>query len=523
MPANPPRSTALTRRSGRVLGVAALFLALPVLLVALTMTPASADVIHLTAGGSYRGTIVEEDERSVLIETNVGRIRVLRYEISRIERDADDQQTFERQWRDLRSGNADEFYELGVWARDRNLEEESQRCFRRALQLDSFHRDTRRALGHRLHQGRWYDEQEYRRVVEGLVEYDGRWVTPEDRDLLEMGFVRDADGRWTRPGTDTESGPAGARPWREREPDRGGDDRPERPRRDREVRDPNPPAGGGEDEEDTSWYRDNQQVCAWTQAPVVESRYYRIRTNVKGEYAERYGEMMDRYYVRFLRVFREFLPNGNIPKSDIWVYSSQQEFMQTEGMGQSVGGFYNTGNKRVTAYHGMFGTGTTRTVLAHEGTHQFEDIVLRGSFRNCPIWILEGLAVFFESAYYDGEEVIIGLVPRDRLSNLKRGLQTNSLIPLSDLIRTPQPQFTGYHYAHAWGLIYMILYYSENRTVRNRTRQWFSDLFTASMNGPVTPQMVEDRCGGRDAFLDLEERWKDWIAELPYDYDPRDE
>ena len=134
---------------------------------------------------------------------------------------------------------------------------------------------------------------------------------------------------------------------------------------------------------------------------------------------------------------------------------------------------------------------------------------------------MEGLAVLFESAYYDGKEVVIGLVPRDRLQSLKRGLASNTLIPLTQLIRTPQQSFTAYHYAHAWGLIYMILYYGESKTVRQRCQKWFSDLFSAAKTGRVTAETVEERIGGREKFLELEQRWKDWIRDLPYDYDPR--
>jgi len=491
---------------------------------------ASADVVYLEGGGQYRGQVVEENSREVVIETSSGaRLTVPRRDVSRIVREESAKDYVRRRLRELRgSADPDAYFRLGEWAQEHELPRGADFCWEKAIEVDAYHRPSREALGHRYHQGRWYTPEDYKRVVEGLVEWQGEWVTPREKELLEQGFVRDADGDWvdpsgeradpdrTRPagyGGGRDSAPSGYRP----EPD----PEPRRPRPRPEPRPEPRPADPGAGE-DTAWYHDNERISDFGSAPVHESRYYRIRTNVKEEYAERYGEMMDQYYVRFLRVFRDFIPSGDIPKSNIWVYADQREFMGATGMGQSVGGFYNTGNKRVTAYHGTFGqNGNTRTVLAHEGTHQFEDIILRGRFGNCPIWILEGLAVFFESAYYDGEDVVIGLVPRDRLAALKRGLETDSLIPLTQLIRTPQPQFTGYHYAHAWGLIYMILYYGESKSVRQNTQQWFSDLMMASLEGPVTASMVEERCGGREKFLELEEKWKEWLRDLPYDYDPR--
>ena len=474
------------------------------------------DVIHLEDGGRYRGTIVSESGREVVIDTLGGRVTVPRAEIAKIVREEDVKATFKRRYDEQkRRRDPDGLYELGVWALEKGLEHRAESCFLRAIEFDAFHEGSRVALGHVLFQGRWYTLEEYRRQVEGLVPFEGRWVSPQERDLLEQGYVQDESGVWIDP-RDPDARPPQPQP-RPR-PRAAVAEPPEPPRRPRPA---SPAAGRALPEEDKGWYQDNTAAGPFDSAPLHESRHYRIKTNIRSEYAARYGKMMDRYYVRFLKVFREFLPRGELPKSTIWIYATRQEFMSAEGMGPSTGGFYNTGNRRVTAFHGLFGdTGTTREVLAHEGTHQFQDIVLQGRFGNCPIWILEGLAVLFESAYYDGEEVQIGLVPRDRLAAVKRGIETGTLIPLTELIRTPQPQFTGYHYAHAWGLIYMILYYGENKAVRQRTQQWFSDLFAASKTGPVTPEMVEERCGGRDKFLELEQRWIEWMRDLPYDFDP---
>ncbi|MEZ6189165.1 MAG: DUF1570 domain-containing protein [Planctomycetota bacterium] len=496
-------------------------------------TRAEADVIHLAEGGKVTGDILEESPNEVVIRTATGNRRIARYEIMKIVREASAEDTLRARLKTLKgSRDPEAFYQLGQWAKQQGLPKGARHCFEKAIEVDAYHRDARQALGHKYYQGQWYSPEDYQRAANGLVQWNGEWVTPRERELYEQGFVKDEKGLWSRPGeidrSPVASVPASAR--REREPERKYEPEPEpeaepeparpepRPRRPQ----PQPqPAEGGDNDEDKEWYRDNFRSGDFASAPEIESRFYKIKTNVREEYAKRYGTMMDQYYKRFVKVFADYLPNGDLPKSTIWIYSSQQEFQGATGMGQGVGGFYNTGNKRVTGYHGLFGmNGTTRTVLAHEGTHQFEDIVLQGSFGNCPIWILEGLAVFFESAFYRDGEIVIGLVPHDRLASLKRGIETNTLIPLSDLIRTPQPQFTAYHYAHAWSLIYMVLYYGKNKATRKRCQTWFSSLMMDSRKGPVTAEMVEERCGGADKFLELEERWMEWLEELPYDYDP---
>jgi len=488
-------------------------------------TQADADVIHLAEGGKLTGEILEETPSQVVIRTATGERTISRYEIMKIVREQSAQDKLRARLKTLKgSRDADAFYELGQWAETQGLPKGARHCYQQAVKVDAYHREAHLALGHRYYQGRYYDDEGYQKARNGLVMWEGKWVTPQERELYEQGFVKNDEGQWIRPGEiarEPVSVPASARKPRRSDPKPEPEPEPE-PARPKRPRQPEPPAAGDRPQEDLEWYRDNFQTGPFASAPEIESRYYKIKTNVRPEYGKRYGEMMDQYYKRFVKVFKDYLPNGDLNKSTIWIYSSQREFQQATGMGMGVGGFYNTGNKRVTGYHGMFGNnGTTRTVLAHEGTHQFEDIVLQGSFGNCPIWILEGLAVFFESAYYENGEVVIGLVPKDRLMALKRGLANDTLIPLSDLIRTPQPQFTAYHYAHAWSLIYMVLYYGKSKAVRKRCQSWFSSLMMDSRKGPVTAEMVEERCGGPDKFLELEEKWMEWLEDLPYDYDPR--
>ena len=484
------------------------------------LTSVRADVIVTDDGAKYRGKIVKETSRAVTIKTRVGNVTIGRDRITQIVRTAELREEFATKFK-LAKRDADRSYKLGEWAEREGLAAEARQAWERAVELDGYHEGARRALKHRQHEGRWYAPDAYRSEVLGLVEYKGKWVKPEDKEKIDQGFVRTKEGKWILPEGVKEPRPRPAPP-RPAGPKPSSTPSAGTPKGPARVN-PNPGKKAPERKaEDTSWYRDNTSISSFADAPTSESRYYRIRSNVKQDYSKRYGAMMDRYYVRFQKVFKEFLPRGKTSKSEIWIYASRQEFRSAERVGATTGGFYNSGTKRVTAFHGPFGnTGTTREVLAHEGTHQFQDLCLGGRFGNAPIWILEGLAVLFESAYYDGKDVVIGLVPRDRLQSLKRGLATNSLIPLTQLIRTPQSQFTAYHYAHAWGLIYMILYYGESKPVRQRCQKWFSDLFSAAKTGRVTPDEVEARLGGREKFLELEQRWKDWIKDLPYDYDPR--
>ncbi|MBL4847001.1 MAG: DUF1570 domain-containing protein [Planctomycetes bacterium] len=373
------------------------------------------------------------------------------------------------------------YYELALWARNRGFAAESHGFLVQTVALDGFHEGARKALGHRKHEGRWYSDVEFKRDV--------------------LGLIKSADGRWVKKPTPKPKVKVVAK-------------------KKKIVVPPPPPSPY---QEDTTWYKDpDSKDCEWEDAKDYKTRYYIIRTNVKPAYAKKYGRMMDKYFKRFRSVFKNFLPPTGYERSEIYIHASKKEFhKENPKVPKTAGGFYQPKTKRVVAFHGMFTKQmTTRDVLAHEGTHQFEDIVLQGKFWNCPIWIIEGLAVFFESAYFNGSEVRIGLVPRERLWTLKRGIANSSLIPLRKLLRTPQRQFGGYHYAHAWSLIYMVIYGDKSKKARAKKQKWFGELFIAALKGKVSAEQVELKIGGAKAFDELEAAWKEYIKELPYDYKP---
>ncbi|MEE8142564.1 MAG: DUF1570 domain-containing protein, partial [Planctomycetota bacterium] len=196
--------------------------------------------------------------------------------------------------------------------------------------------------------------------------------------------------------------------------------------------------------------------------PII-TPHYRIWCNSTLEVAQYYADTMEELYKAYDKVFKkQFFPRINQPpgsKSDVWIHASHRQFMDWTGVPPGIGGFYNILRQDVTAYHGSFGaTGSTEEVLAHEGTHQFEGLVFK-NFWSVPIWIIEGLAVYFgDGSKIDRHSVKINEIPRDRLVGLQAAIEDRTYCPLNKLIRLPQPRFTGFHYAHAWGIIYWCLH-----------------------------------------------------------------
>ena len=73
------------------------------------------------------------------------------------------------------------------------------------------------------------------------------------------------------------------------------------------------------------------------------------------------------------------------------------------------------------------------------------------------IWLIEGLAVYFEASEVKGRRLDTSVLPSSRLSNARRSIRSNSYVPLAQLIRMEQAQFGATHYAQAWSLIYFLV------------------------------------------------------------------
>jgi hypothetical protein len=214
------------------------------------------------------------------------------------------------------------------------------------------------------------------------------------------------------------------------------------------------------------------------------------------------GRTMDLVCDEFKEVFR-FEQEITRP-FPIHLYANQQEFMGRTGHGQGTGGFYD--GSKIVGFHGNLGSLTTQSVLFHEGTHQFQGLVLGRNMWRAKIWLIEGLAVFFEATEVQGKRVSTGAIPRDRLAHVKRAISSGSYVRLSELIRMEQAQFGALHYAHAWSLIYFFVHGAGGGKKR------FVEYWERTKTGEDGVKLFEELF---DRPIDeIEAAWKQYVLQL---------
>ncbi len=362
--------------------------------------------VFLEGDRELDGTLVEVTEFTVKLKHKFGVAELRKGEIRKWERFRTVAEVFEERAAGCTTAVA--WCNLGDWADAESEADLAARAYREAIRLDSDFARAHEALGEVKVDGEWLSHADAMRK-QGKEYYKGEWRTPEEIAALELKEEQAARTEKLKGRKELELEYAG-RPWAAMDP--------------------------------------------------IETDHYYIHCNSTLEVAREYADVMEALYEKYDSVFTEKnFPRNSRTKSTIRIHANHQQFMDWTGNGPGIGGFYRPALRDVTAYHGSFGTtGSTREVLAHEGTHQFEGLIFKNMWA-LPAWFIEGLAVYFgDGSKISPRKVEINEIPRDRLIGLQGAIENGSYCELRKLLRIPQPAFGGFFYGHGWGVLYWCLY-----------------------------------------------------------------
>ena len=224
---------------------------------------------------------------------------------------------------------------------------------------------------------------------------------------------------------------------------------------------------------------------------ILASPSYRLHTDLPDEEARSLSahlEVMNSAY-------RELFSGLRMPPArvmDVYVFQTQQGYLRALRRDWSVDGtgsggmFVIRGSKRaVLTWKGNQGLGRVRSVLQHEGFHQFAAELFPG----LPLWANEGLAELFEHAVVVDRRVVLGEAPADSVAMLRRARDGNALLPFNAFFEIDSSEWgshvrsgaAGLQYTQAWGLVHFFLYAREGRWQRpflsfleqlNRGMEW---------------------------------------------------
>jgi hypothetical protein len=154
-----------------------------VLAIALLPAVARADQVFTRGGGLIEGEIVERRTDSIVVDIGGGTIGLPLTYVERIVPGASPAARFRARAERLAPDDAAGWLALGHWARQQELRSQANDAFLQVLSQDPGNARAHHALGHVRVGDQWMTRDEGYRA-RGLVSYDGRWMTPDERNVL---------------------------------------------------------------------------------------------------------------------------------------------------------------------------------------------------------------------------------------------------------------------------------------------------------------------------------------------------
>lgn len=228
---------------------------------------------------------------------------------------------------------------------------------------------------------------------------------------------------------------------------------------------------------------------------IHETDHYVIAYDTSREYAEWTSSLLERLNKALVAFWRKQgikLEDPQFPLPII-IHSSSiayQAASRKDGVGASAVGYYNLRNNRVRMYD-ITGSDELRAertnnrsgsrkeisrmlttvaaeplvaTIVHEATHQVSyNTGLMQRFADLPIWLVEGMAVYFEAPESGSSRGWrgIGKINYRRLATFRRNLPNWNNTSLTSLIATDErirnPRTGGLAYADAWALNYYLI------------------------------------------------------------------
>ncbi len=273
------------------------------------------------------------------------------------------------------------------------------------------------AGGFVLHEDLLVTQKEKGYLEQGLVRYDGKWMT-KDEALAAQGYVRH-EGRWLSP-RDYErvlEEIAEAEALAKKYLPKGYIDQP----------------GHGSD-------------VPWKQKIEIKTRHYKIQTNLDRDTAKDIAYTMEVLRMNLASVFGL---RGKGARFTVNVVANRDQYRATwRAAGGSLG--FCSGSMICTFYQPPM----TTSVLMHEGTHQ----MLRRFAPSCPRWMHEGMATYFECSKFEFDpkrkrvNLKVGLLNAMRLSSFQREHNAGRTVPLETFLKGGG----GNPYTEGWAFVYYL-------------------------------------------------------------------
>lgn len=250
---------------------------------------------------------------------------------------------------------------------------------------------------------------------------------------------------------------------------------------------------------------------------TLDTRHYRITTNDSPASARTLAENLETLYSVWQQLFHRLWNSADAPRSkalhQVVLFRSHEEYLAhlktIEQQAEITRGYYHGPTR--TAYF-VGGETPSRATWFHEATHQlFQErtATVRQVGVEHNFWIIEGIALYFESFDCQGHRASLGGLESDRLQFARyRALRESAVVPLDAFVSWNQQQWQAHprihaNYSQAAGITHFLMH-AENGRYRQALERLLEQVYT----GHDRAELITELTGRtwqelHDAYLDF--------------------
>jgi len=195
---------------------------------------------------------------------------------------------------------------------------------------------------------------------------------------------------------------------------------------------------------------------------IVDTPHYQFETDHEPKAAQLIASHQEALFLELYRRMGKTKPETAIKRMQVRVFTTERQYKQAMGENAEGSQGLYTGSV-IGGYAPPDDLERLLETLRHEGTHQF---VRQFIGDKCPVWLNEGLAVFFQYAQFEKGVLKIGQVPLMTLNILKKAMDEGKLISMSEMlsmsydgwsaaVRAKTPR-ANIQYPQAWSIVHFL-------------------------------------------------------------------
>jgi len=248
---------------------------------------------------------------------------------------------------------------------------------------------------------------------------------------------------------------------------------------------------------------------------TLETPHYVIQSDHSPEVAQLIASHQEALFRELYRRMGKIKPNPMTGRFKIKVFQGHMRYLQELGFGaMGSQGLYMHEKDLLAAWGPPEFLDVVLETLRHEGTHQF---VMNFIGSDIPIWLNEGMAVFYQHSRFKNGQLELGKVPPKRVMRLQEAIKAHDTISLGRMLRMSNFEWlgavnvggshAGLQYDQAWAMVHFLAFADRMKYRAPFTR------FIYYISRGREPYRAWERTFGTN-FLAFEQRWEEYVQSL---------